>query len=209
MTSFKQVSAAWCAGVLTLSLGLAQAQSRGQIFIAPLLLPSAPVAPVAIPPSANALATAVGNVGIKRCQSALTRLSAMGVNGARGNDVLLDWDRKRVDTSPVFSLIGMEYPNGGAVMSVTAIPESDGSCSVAAERISLAPYTCQSVAQQELPGYRAIRLLPNFHVYTDARDPHSTVSLIDSPPGCLVIRRYVEFNWRDPSAPPSPVRKIP
>jgi len=146
----------------------------------------------------NALATAVVNVGIKRCGRALERLSNLGVQGARGNDVLLDWDRTRADQSPVFSLIGLDYPNAGAAMSITAIPEPDGSCSVSAERISVAPFTCQSVAQQELQGYRVTPLLVNFNVYTDARDPTSTVSLIDSPPGCLVIRRYVEFSWKEP-----------
>lgn len=72
-----------------------------------------------------------------------------------------------------------------------------------AERISVAPFTCQSVAQQELVGYRQTQLLPNFAVYTDGKDPTSSVSLIDSPPGCLVIRRYVEFNWKDPAAAPA------
>ena len=70
----------------------------------------------------------------------------------RANDVLLDWDRKRPDDGPVFALIGLEYANAGAAMSITAIPEADGSCSVSAERISVAPFTCQSVAQQELKG---------------------------------------------------------
>jgi hypothetical protein len=45
------------------------------------------------------------------------------------------------------------------------------------------------------------RLLPIYAVYTDDKEPTSSVSLIDSPPGCLVIRRYVEYGWRDPSAP--------
>ena len=114
--------------------------------------------------------------------------------------MLLDWDRKRNDSSPVFSMIGMEYPNAGAAMSITAVPEADGGCSVAAERISVAPYTCQSVAQQELVGYAMTRLLPTFTVYTDAKDANSSVSLIDSPPGCLIIRRFIEFNWKNTAA---------
>lgn len=153
------------------------------------------------PPSAspNSLALAVANVGIKRCASALQRLSSLGVQNASGNDVLLDWDRKRLEKTPVFALIGLEYPNTGAAMSVTAVPEADGSCSLSAERISVAPVPCQQLAQQELSGYTATSLLNNFKVYTDARDPTASVSLIDTPPGCLVIRRYVEFNWMDPA----------
>jgi hypothetical protein len=55
------------------------------------------------------------------------------------------------------------------------------------------------VAQRELAGYRVTPLLKNFSVYTDSADPRSTVILIDSPPSCLVIRRYVEFNWIEPT----------
>ena len=152
---------------------------------------------------ANALAQGAESVGLKRCLPALQRLSSLGVQGAKGNDVLMDWDRKRGDNSPVFALIGMEFVGAGAAMSIAAIPEADGACTVSAERISMAPFTCQSVAQQELVGYQQTRLLPNFAVYTDAKDRNSSVSLIDSPPGCLVIRRYVEFSWKDPNAKPA------
>lgn len=148
----------------------------------------------------NALAAAVANVGLTACQSALERLSSLGVQGARANDVLVDWDRKRPATSSVFSMIGLEYANGGGAMTVSSVPEADGSCSMSAERITVAPYTCASVAQQELRGTQRTQLLSNFSVYTDPKDRTSSVSLIDSPPGCLVIRRYVEFNWKDPGA---------
>ena len=144
----------------------------------------------------NALSTAAANVGLSACKPALERLSTLAINGTRNNDVLLDWDRKRPATSPVFALIGLEYPNGGAAMSVTTIPDGAGGCSVSGERISSAPIACEAVASQELRGYSATRLLANMTVYTDGKDPNSTVSLIDTPPGCLVIRRYVEFNWK-------------
>ena len=139
---------------------------------------------------------AATNVGLTACKPALERLSALAINGARNNDVLLDWDRKRPAVSPVFALIGLEYPNGGAAMSITTLPDGTGGCSVSAERISSAPIACEVVAGQELRGYSATRLLSNMTVYTDGKDPNSTVSLIDTPPGCLVIRRYVEFNWK-------------
>lgn len=191
-TSLKCVS-------LALLVGLC---AGGTAFAQGVLSPARPAGP-----PANALAGAVANIGLKRCQPALERLSSLAIQGTRGNDVLLDWDRKRGDNSPIFSMIGMEYSNAGAAMSITAIPESDGGCSVAAERISVAPFTCQSVAQQELVGYTQTRLLANFTVYTDNKDANSSVSLIDSPPGCLIIRRFIEFNWKGqaaaPAAPPA------
>lgn len=153
----------------------------------------APPQPARVP---NALSSAATNVGLTACKPALERLSTLAINGTRNNDVLLDWDRKRPATSPVFALIGLEYPNGGAAMSITTIPDGVGGCSVSGERISSAPITCEAVAAQELRGYSATRLLSNMTVYTDGKDPSSTVSLIDTPPGCLVIRRYVEFNWK-------------
>ena len=82
-------------------------------------------------------------------------------------------------------------------------PDDSGACTVSAERISVAPFTCASVGQQELASYKMTRLLPNYAVYTDEKEPTSSVSLIDSPPGCLIIRRYVEYGWRDPAAAPA------
>ncbi|MDQ0587525.1 hypothetical protein [Variovorax paradoxus] len=151
-------------------------------------------------PPLDTLTRAAASVGIKRCLPAITRLSTLTVQGSRSHDVLLDWDRKRPDAGPMFSLIGMEFQNAGVVGSITAIPDDSGACTVSAERISVAPFTCASVGQQELASYRMTRLLPNYAVYTDDKEPTSSVSLIDSPPGCLIIRRYVEYGWRDPAA---------
>ena len=146
------------------------------------------------------LTAAASSVGFKRCLPAVTRLSRLMLQGSPSHDLLLDWDPKRPDSGALFGFLGMEYPNGGAAASITTVPESDGSCTVAAERISLAPFTCESIAQQELKGYQVSRLLPVYAVYVDPREPTSSVSLIDSPPGCLVIRRFVEYAWRDPGA---------
>lgn len=142
----------------------------------------------------NSMAAAINNIGVKQCRPQLTALSTLGVQGTTTNDLLLDWDHKRVNTSPIFSLIGLEYGSNAAAMSVTAVPEADGSCSMSAERISVAPVACKTVAGQELQGYRATQLLGHMTVYTDGKDAGSSVSLIDSPPGCLVIRRYVAFS---------------
>lgn len=173
--------------------------------------------PQAAPIARDTLTQAVTSVGVKRCLPAVSRLASLNVQGSRSHDVLLDWDRKTPDGGPLFSLIGMEFPNGGVAASITAVPDLGGGCTVAAERISVAPYTCASIAQQELPTYKMTRLLPIYAVYTDDKEPGSSVSLIDSPPGCLVIRRFVEYAWKDPNAPaaataplapvPVPVRK--
>jgi hypothetical protein len=142
----------------------------------------------------NSLASAATAVGMRQCLPALTALSALGVQGATNNDVLFDWDRTRAGNSTVFSLIGLELPNSNAAMSITGVPEADGSCTVSAERISVAPGSCQVVARKELVGYQATRLLSHMMVYTDTKDPGSSVSLIDAQAGCLVIRRYVKFS---------------
>jgi hypothetical protein len=178
-----------------LSAAVLACTAAGAALAQGVLVPQAPPAP-----PQDTLTRAATSVGIKRCLPAISRLSALTVQGSRAHDVLLDWDRKRPDAGPMFSLIGIQYPNAGVAASITAIPDESGNCTVSAERISVAPFTCESVAQQELASYRMTRLLSNYAVYTDDKEPTSSVSLIDSPPGCLVIRRYVEYSWRDPAA---------
>ncbi len=182
------------AGILcTLSLsGHAQVSPQR-----PAALP-APAAPAPGVPL-DALTAAATNVGVKRCLPAISRLSSLTVSGSTGNDVLVDWDRKNPDGGPFFSLSGVEYKNASLAFSLTAVPDAAGGCSVAAERISVAPFACRSIAQQELGGYKATQLLTTFTVYVDPRDPGASVTLIDSPPGCLIIRRHVEYDWKDPT----------
>ncbi|MDM0113021.1 hypothetical protein QTI66_12755 [Variovorax sp. J22R133] len=169
--------------------------------------PAQQAAPAGAP--RDKLSVALPSVGIKRCQPAMARLSALSLQGSRNHDLLLDWDRKRPDNGAVFAFLGIEYPNAGVAAAINAFPEADGSCTVAAERISVAPFTCASIAQQELTGYQMTRLLPIYVVYVDPKEPNSSVSLIDSPPGCLVIRRFVEYSWKDPAAaaPAAPARR--
>ena len=157
----------------------------------------------------DTLTLAATNVGIKRCLPAISRLSSLVLNGSTGNDVLVDWDRKNADGMPFFSLSGVEYKNASLAFSLTAVPDSQGGCSVAAERISVAPFTCRSIALQELGGYRAVQLLPTFTVYVDEKDAGASVSLIDSPPGCLLIRRHVQFDWKEPAVAPGPASVPP
>ena len=161
--------------------------------------------PPTSPPGPNLVVEAARSLGVVNCLPAINRLSSLAVAGSRSHDVLVDWDKVQPDSGPFFSLIGINFAGQSLAATVTAVPQGNG-CTVSAERISVAPYTCQSIADVELRGYSMTRLLPTFTVYTQVQDPGSSVSLIDSPPGCLVIRRYVNYGWKDPGAPRAPVR---
>ena len=151
--------------------------------------------------SKNLLGDAAKAIGIKKCQAAMTRLGNVATYGSQRQDLLIDWDKQKPDTNPVFAMLGASYPNGALAASVIAVPDANGNgCSVLAERISVAPFTCESIAQTELKGYSVTSLLPQFNVYTDPNDPNSTVSLMNSPPGCLIIRRYAKFHWTEPKS---------
>ncbi|AMP08183.1 hypothetical protein CAter282_0365 [Collimonas arenae] len=154
----------------------------------------------------NLLAEAARSIGVKQCQPAITRLSALAINGTRSHDVLVDWDRAHPDRGPFFSLTGIEYAGASAAVSITAVPQDGGACSVSAERISIAPYSCKSIADTELKGYSATALLPTFTVYVSPTEPGGSVSLVDSPPGCLIIRRYVQYNWTEQTKMAVPAR---
>lgn len=143
----------------------------------------------------NSLTVAASNVGVQQCLPHLADVSGLGLQGTTKNDVLFDWDRKRFGGGPVFALLGMEYSRGSAALTVAAVPESDGSCSIAAERISVAHTSCETVAHQELSDYRVTQLLGHMLVYTRDKEPGSSISLIDDPPVCLVIRRFVKLSW--------------
>jgi hypothetical protein len=151
--------------------------------------------------ASNLLAEAARSVGATQCLPAIERLSALAIDGSRSHEVLIDWDRKKPNTAPVFSLIGIAFPGSIAAASITAVPQTGGDCAVSAERISVAPYTCKSIAEVELKAYKATALLPMFTVYTSPSDPGASVSLIDSPPSCLIIRRHIQYGWQEPTSP--------
>lgn len=178
---------------LAVTLALALPAARAQT-------PAVLISPSKTNPQ-NLLAAAARSVGATQCLAAIERLSALAIRGAHNHEVLVDWDRKNPKAAPLFSLIAIVFPDSVAATSITAVPQPGGECTIAVERISLAPYTCNSVAQVELKGYQASALLPTFTVYTSAADPGASVSLIDSPPSCMVIRRHVQYGWRDAVAP--------
>lgn len=189
-----------CMQALLAAAALCALGAPGHAQVTPQRPPAAPLAqaPAAGVPL-DALTAAATNVGVRRCLPAISRLSSLTVSGSTGNDVLVDWDRKNPDGGPFFSLSGVEYKNASLAFSLTAVPDAAGGCSIAAERISVAPFACRSIAQQELGGYQVTQLLATFTVYVDPRDPGASVTLIDSPPGCLIIRRHVEYDWKDPA----------
>lgn len=185
---------AWVLAALSLA-GLSAALAQGQTPRPPSL----PAGPGAAPPAAASpglLADAARVIGLSKCRPVLERLAPMVSQDSIAQDLILDRDKAAQGEAPVFLLLGMQRQVGTAALSIAAVPESDGSCSFAAERISMAPFTCESVARAELPGYRATKLLETFTVYTDPKDPGATVVMLDSAPGCIIIRRHVQFRWR-------------
>jgi hypothetical protein len=151
----------------------------------------------------NLLALASKSVGVVQCQPALARMAGLALVGATSHDILFDWDKKQPNQGPFFSLIGMTVPTGGAMASVIVVPKPNGECVVFAERFTAPPFSCESIAQVELLTYKKVQLIPGFAVYTSKEDPFSTVNLIDSPPSCLVLRRYVQYDWKSNPATPS------
>ncbi|AMO93390.1 hypothetical protein CFter6_0665 [Collimonas fungivorans] len=191
----------WLALICTILLTSSMPAARGQMKA------DLPGAKATAAGPKNLLAEAARSVGIKQCQPAITRLSALAINGTGAHDVLVDWDRAHPDRGPFFSLTGIEYAGASAAVSITAVPQDGGACSVSAERISIAPYSCKSIADTELKGYSATPLLPTFTVYVSPAEPGGSVSLVDSPPGCLIIRRYVQYGWTEQTKMAAPARK--
>lgn len=142
------------------------------------------------------LARAAETVGVRRCVAALAAVAARTSGTALHQDVILDWDRSAPDDHVFHSLTGLQYGDHAAALSLSAVPEASGGCSILAERISAAPLGCAVVARSELAGYVGHPLLASIDVYTNPKTPRETVTLISTPPGCLIIRRQVEYNWR-------------
>jgi hypothetical protein len=196
---------AWMKPLLRLVVPAAAALCAAAVMAQPLQpRPTTPqTQPQGPQPQNNLLAEAARDIGVKQCLPAIDRLSALAVAGSQRHDLLVDWDRQGPDTGPFFSLMGISYGPQSVAATIMAVPQGNGGCTVSAERISVAPYTCKSIADVELKGYAATSLLPTFTVYTLKTDPGASVSLIDSPPGCLVIRRHVQYRWVDPARLPA------
>ncbi len=161
----------------------------------PAPMPAPPPAPASPPPAPQAdtvLAHAAREIGIRRCYAAINVVSARTFAGAGHADVVLDWDRQAPDDAPFFSLTGLDFAHAAAVLSLTTVPQPAG-CTVLAERISSAPLACRELARTELAGYRASPLVPAVTVYTSPGRARETVTLIEAPPSCVIVRREVRF----------------
>jgi hypothetical protein len=202
---------AWMKPLLRLVAPAAAALCAAAVMAQPLQpRPTTPqTQPQGPQPQNNLLAEAARDIGVKQCLPAIDRLSALAVAGSQRHDLLVDWDRQGPDTGPFFSLMGISYGPQSVAATIMAVPQGNGGCTVSAERISVAPYTCKSIADVELKGYAATSLLPTFTVYTLKTDPGASVSLIDSPPGCLVIRRHVQYRWVDPAVAAAKAASVP
>jgi hypothetical protein len=142
---------------------------------------------------ATVLAQAAQKVGVRRCYQAINVVSSRTFLNTERTDVVLDWDRQDPDSAPFFSLAGLEYGQNSAVLSLTTTPVPNGGCAILAERISSAPMPCKDVARSELGGYHANTLVKLVTVYTTPGRSRETVTLIDAPPSCVIVRRQVQF----------------
>ncbi len=160
-------------------------------------------------PNKNIIGKVARSIGVTQCIAAIDNLGALAVLESQSHDLLLDWDRNQPDKGPFFALLGIAYPGQSVAATITVVPNVSDGCTVAAERISVAAYTCESIAKVELQNFKVTRLLPTFNVYTTISEPGTTISLIDSPPGCLVIRRLVQYGWKDQTTNRPPPNRQP
>lgn len=195
----------WGPAIITCVLLVCGTQVWSQQPRTPAVMPLQRSAPAKVAPRlpVNAMAEAAQLVGMRRCLPAIKRLSSMSLQGSLSHDVVLDWDRQQPDTSAFFGLMGVVQAQTGVhATALTAVPDSNGDCTVLAERMAWAPKPCHSLAREELPGYAVASLVPDMVVLTHPLDSGSTISLLEAGPGCMVLRRFVQYRWRDAGVVP-------
>jgi hypothetical protein len=146
----------------------------------------------------NVLSEAARTLGIHQCGPAIDVIAPRVFAGSERQDIVLDWDRNAVDGAPFFSLTGLQYVDGSTLFTLTAVPQfqsqqQPGGCTVLAERISASAMSCRELVRRQLAGYRATPLVRAVTVYTSAARARETVTLVETPPGCLMLRRQVEY----------------
>ncbi|MBR8334154.1 hypothetical protein KDW69_21095 [Burkholderia ambifaria] len=165
----------------------------GAVAAALLLQLAGPIAHAQpLPMPGTVLAASAMRAGIRRCYPMLDAVGNATLANTQHADVVLDWNRSNPDSEPFFSLSGLDYGQATALLSVTTAPVAEG-CSVLVERISSAPLRCSEVARSELADYRAAPLVPAVVVYTNPARPRETVTLLDAPPSCVIVRRQVRL----------------
>ncbi|WP_206956036.1 hypothetical protein [Trinickia acidisoli] len=165
----------------------------GAVLVRPAYAQMLP--PVPAQGGATVLARAAQTLGIRQCYSAIDQVSQRVLTGSQRQDVVLDWDHNHADSSPFFSLTGFSEPGPAEVLSLTTVPNINGTCAVLAERISASPLPCPDVARRELVGYHGTPLVPSVMVYTTPARPRETVTLVENAHSCVLVRRQVEYGW--------------
>ncbi|KIP17341.1 hypothetical protein KY49_7012 [Burkholderia sp. MSHR3999] len=186
-----RIGVAWPWSVLAGVLMLVQSTVFGQPL--PANAGAGSAQPMDLP--GTVLAGAAMRAGVRRCYPMINAVSGRTFANAEHTDVVLDWDRTNPDGEPFFSLSGLDYGQASALLSLTTAPADTG-CTVLAERISSAPLPCKDVARSELAGYRASPLVKSVTVYTNPARPRETVTLLDAPPSCVIVRRQVHYGSR-------------
>ncbi|WP_338641797.1 hypothetical protein [Burkholderia pyrrocinia] len=148
------------------------------------MLPAAPASR-----SQTILAQAAQAIGVRRCLATVDQVSDRMFAQVKRPDVALDWDRSYPDGEPVFSLSGLEYQDVSAALSLTMVPSPAGGRTILAERISSAPTSCTEVVRSTLAGYKGTQLVKAVTVYANPKHPRDTVTLVESPPNCVIVRR--------------------
>ncbi|MBN3815663.1 hypothetical protein G3N57_03195 [Paraburkholderia sp. Se-20369] len=166
------------------------------LFVQAAVAQSNVMPPVAAPNHAQTvLAQAAQAVGVRRCLAAVDQVSERMFAQTTHADIALDWDRNNPDGEALLSLSGLEYKDASAALSLTTVPSTQGGCTILVERISSAPVSCKEVVRSTLTGYKGTPLVKAVMVYVNSARPRETVTLIDSPPSCVIVRRQVDFHW--------------
>ncbi|WP_423382941.1 hypothetical protein [Burkholderia sp. LMG 32019] len=184
---------AYRAVVLAACMATMPARAGGLESLPPVGSAAAPAIPAA--PGATVLAQAAQAVGVRRCYAAVDQVSARMLAGTRRTDVALDWDRRDPDGEPFFAIAGLEYQSASAVLSLTTVPAPTGGCTILVEHVSSVPSPCKAVAAAQLRDYTGTQLVKAVTVYTHPGRPRETITLVDTPPACLIVRRQVQYKW--------------
>lgn len=149
-----------------------------------------------LPLDAPLLARAAERVGITQCLDAIYIASKQFDNGYKKTNVVMDWDKKKPNKSPLFSLTGIDNNGYPSLSSVTIIPNAKVSnqCTYLIEQTSTAPIKCELFEKKDLEDYKKTELVKNINVYTNNSKSNTQVILTDIPNGCLVMRRESGFN---------------
>lgn len=145
-------------------------------------------------PGEPLVVAAARQIGIRRCMMAVDAVSRRVTKGAIKQDILMDWDRARPDTGPLFAMTGMSDGARFALFTLSAAATPEGGCSLLAERVGVEKSTCGAFAASTLAGYQKAPLIDGIMVYFSAGRPGETFTLTDAGTNCLVVRRQPIFN---------------